>query len=93
MLSRKVWRQACPQVLTDTRASAQAKSLCILRETIDVRNYWLIVEDLSRCYLEIAQQEGWPELQWAAIGRELGKLTKKKTIKRHGKRHVAYLLR
>jgi hypothetical protein len=43
--------------------------------------------------LEIAQQEGWPELQWAAIGRELGKLTKKKTIKRHGKRHVAYLLR
>lgn len=70
-----------------------ATFLKILRETIDVNGHWLLVQDLSRCYREIAQQEGWPELGWTAIGREMGKLTRRRTIKRHGKRHVAYLLK
>ncbi len=55
--------------------------------------HWLIVDDLPRCYREIAIQEGWPEMRWAEIGCELAKLTKRKTVKRHGKRHVACLLR
>lgn len=71
-----------------------AKILAIIREEVpDAKGQWLIVADLSKTYREIAQQEGWPELRWAAIGRELGKLTKRKTIKKDGKRHVAYLLR
>ncbi|MGB4865324.1 MAG: hypothetical protein WBP38_05465 [Hyphomicrobium sp.] len=68
--------------------------MAFVRETVpEARGYWLIVSDLAKSYREIAEIEGWPELRWAAIGRELGKLTKRKTIKKDGKRHVAYLLR
>lgn len=88
----QVFRLYPEPVATD--ASAQARIfLKILRETIDVSGCWLIVGDLSRCYGEIARQEGWTVLRWAEIGRELAKLTKRKTIKRQGKRHVAYLLK
>lgn len=76
-------------------ASAQAaKLMAIVRETVpEAQGHWLIVSDLAKSYREIAVQEGWPELRWAVIGRELGKLTKRKTIKKDGKRYVSYLLR
>lgn len=67
--------------------------LRILRATLDMPGRWMIVTDLSKCYSEIAQQEGWSELRWAEIGRELAKLTPRKTIKLNRKKHVAYRLR
>ncbi|MBL7489222.1 hypothetical protein I6A62_14270 [Frankia sp. AgW1.1] len=49
--------------------------------------------DLEKSYREIAAQEGWPLLRWAVIGRELAKLTPRKTVKLNRKKHVAYRLR
>ncbi|WP_414462796.1 hypothetical protein [Hyphomicrobium sp. DY-1] len=49
--------------------------------------------DLEKSYREIAAQEEWPLLRWAAIGCELAKLTPRKTVKLNRKKHVAYRLR
>lgn len=76
-------------------ASAQAERfLRITRDAVpDAIGCWLIVGDLKKSYRDIAEQESWPQHSWTVLGRELGKITKKKTIKSGGKRHVAYLLR
>ena len=68
--------------------------LDLVREEMpDAVGAWLIASDLARTYAELTKREGWRELSWCSIGRELGKLTRRRTVKRHGKRHVAYLLR
>jgi len=54
---------------------------------------WIIVSDLQRAYSELTKREGWTELSWCVIGRELGKLTRRRTVKRQGRRYIAYLLR
>lgn len=83
-----------PATPSAMRAPAQAAAyLSILRDTVPVSGHWLIASDLARCYEEIATKEEWPILHWSAIGRELAKLTRRKTIKRYGRRHVAYLLK
>jgi len=76
-------------------ASAQAERfLKITRDAVpDAIGHWLIVSDLAKSYREIAQQESWPQHSWTVMGRELGKITKRKTIKSGGKRHVAYFLK
>lgn len=76
-------------------AAVQANALLeLVREQCpEASGHWLIVEDLSRAYGELAEREGWRPLHWAQIGRELAKLTRRRTVKRAGKRHVAYLLR
>lgn len=59
----------------------------------DAKGAWLLASDLARTYHELADREGWTELSWCVIGRELGTMTRRRTVKRAGKRHVAYLLR
>lgn len=75
-------------------AAAHARRLlAMIAEFSDRRGSWVIVGDLQRVYGELAAKEGLTELRWSTIGRELGKLTRRKTVKLHGQRHVAYLLR
>ena len=76
-------------------AVAHARALMeLLREQCpEAVGSWLLASDLARTYSELTKREGWAELSWCVIGRELGRLTQRRTVKRHGKRHVAYLLR
>jgi len=76
-------------------AAAHARALLeLLREQCpEAAGQWLIVDDLRRTYAELAKRERWSELAWCSIGRELATLTRRRTLKRHGKRFVAYLLR
>jgi hypothetical protein len=47
---------------------------------------------LDRAYRELCAQEGWKALSWVAIARALGKLTRRRLLKRNGVRFVAYRL-
>jgi len=47
---------------------------------------------LDRAYRELCAQQGWKALSWVAIGRALGKLTRRRLLKRNGVRFVAYRL-
>lgn len=68
--------------------------LALVREEMpDAVGGWLFASDLARTYAELAKREGWSELSWCVIGQELGKLTRRRTVKRQGKRHAAYLLK
>ena len=40
---------------------------------------------LERTYDELCRMEGWARVHWAALGRELAKLTDRKKVKRNGK--------
>lgn len=59
----------------------------------DRRGAWIIASDLARTYSELTKREGWTELSWCSIGRELRKLTGRRTVKRQGRRYIAYMLR
>ena len=47
---------------------------------------------LERAYRELCEHEGWNALSWIAIARALGKLTRRRLLKRNGVRFVAYRL-
>jgi hypothetical protein len=47
---------------------------------------------LDRAYRELCDHEGWKALSWVAIARALGKLTRRRLLKRNGVRYVAYQL-
>ncbi len=47
---------------------------------------------LDRAYRELCAQQGWKALSWVAIARALGKLTRRRLLKRNGARFVAYRL-
>ena len=47
---------------------------------------------LDRAYRELCDHEGWKALSWVAIARALGKLTRRRLLKRNGVRFVAYRL-
>jgi len=76
-------------------ATAHARALlALVREQVpDACGAWLLASDLARTYAELAKREGWQPLSWCVIGRELGKLTRRRTLKRNGRRYIAYLLR
>ncbi len=76
-------------------AVAHARALMeLLREQCpEAVGSWLLASDLSRTYAELSSREGWTELSWCSIGRELGKLTRRRTVKRQGRRYIAYMLR
>jgi hypothetical protein len=73
-------------------AHARALLVLIAEETPDAVGLWVLKSDLEIVYRELAAREGWDRLHWNRIGAELGKLTRKRTVKRHGQRHVAYLM-
>jgi hypothetical protein len=45
---------------------------------------------LERAYRELCNHQGWHEHSWMALARALGKLTRRKLLKRNGVRFVAY---
>ena len=45
---------------------------------------------LERTYLQMCAQNDWEPRHWTAIGRRLGRLTDRRTVKRDGKRFRAY---
>ena len=47
---------------------------------------------LDRAYRELCDHEGWKALNWVAVARALGTLTRKRLLKRNGVRFVAYRL-
>lgn len=82
-----------PEAPKPSAVQAGALLALVREEMPDAVGAWLIASDLARTYSELAQREGWAELSWCVIGRELGKLTRRRTLKRQGRRHVAYLLK
>lgn len=77
------------------RALMHAKALLALigEETPKAIGRWVLKSDLEIVYRQLANREGWPRLHWNRIGKELGKLTRKRTVKQRGRRQVAYLLK
>lgn len=77
-----------------TPAAIQARALlAFIREQCpDAIGMWIVREELARTYAELAEREGWTALTGCRIGRELGKLTKRRTVKRNGRKLTAYLL-
>lgn len=75
-------------------ALVHAKALLahIEEHTPDAIGQWVLKSDLEIVYRQLAEREGWPRLHWNRIGAELGKLTRKRTVKQHGRRHVAYFI-
>ena len=47
-------------------------------------------KQLERMYAEFCVHEGWQPRNWVAIGRQLGKMTEKRTTRRNGEKFVAY---
>ena len=45
---------------------------------------------LDRTYRELCEREGWKARTWAAIARRLGRITRKRLVKRDGSRFIAY---
>lgn len=76
-------------------ATTHARALLdLVRDELpDAVGAWILASDLSRTYSELTKREGWTELSWCSIGRELGKLTRRRTVKRQGRRYIAYMLR
>jgi hypothetical protein len=64
----------------------------IAEQTPDAVGQWVLKSDLEIVYRQFAEKQGWRRLHWNQIGTELGKLLRKRTVKRKGKRHVAYLV-
>lgn len=77
-----------------TPAAIQARALlAFIREQCpDAVGMWIVREELARAYAELASREGWTILSWCRIGRELGKLTKRRTVKRNGRKLTAYFV-
>jgi hypothetical protein len=64
----------------------------IAEETPNAVGQWVLKSDLEIVYRQLATREAWPRLHWNRIGIELGLLTRKRTVKLQGRRHVAYLV-
>ena len=45
---------------------------------------------LDRTYRELCKRQGWIAYSWVAIARPLGRMTRKRLVKRDGKRFIAY---
>jgi hypothetical protein len=45
---------------------------------------------LQRMYAEECRRKGWSACHWTAVGRELGNLTDKRKVRRHGRRIIVY---
>ncbi len=45
---------------------------------------------LDRTYRELCEREAWTARTWAAIARPLGRMTRKRLVKRDGRRFIAY---
>lgn len=75
-------------------ALVHAKALLahIAEHSPDAIGEWVLKSDLEIVYRQLAEREGWSRLHWNRIGAELGKLTRKRTVKRQGRRCVAYLV-
>lgn len=75
-------------------AAIQARALLgfIREQCPDAVGKWIVREELARAYTELASREGWSILSWCRLGRELAKETKRRTIKRDGRKLTAYLL-
>jgi hypothetical protein len=57
---------------------------------------WVSKADLEVVYRELAEREGWPLLHWNRIGKELGKLCRRRQVRitENGKRRrlAAYFI-
>lgn len=73
-------------------AAVQARALLqwVCDECPEAAGQWVLVADLSRAYAELASRERWALLHWNRLGKELAKLTSRKSVKRAGRRYVAY---
>jgi hypothetical protein len=71
---------------------AKALLALIAEQTPEAIGQWVLKSDLEIVYRQLAEREGWARLHWNRIGSQLGKLTRKRTVKRQGRRHVAYLV-
>ena len=81
-----------PTPLTPAAIQARALLALIREQCPDAIGKWIVREELARAYAELAEREGWTALTWCRIGRELGKLTKRQTVKRDGRKLTAYLV-
>jgi hypothetical protein len=79
-------------------ALLQAKALVslIIEETPEAIGKWLLKVDLEVVYRQLAEREGWPLLHWNRIGKELGKMCRRRQVRmsENGKRRrlAAYLI-
>lgn len=71
---------------------AKALLALIAAETPDAVGQWVLKSDLEVVYRELAVREGWERLHWNRIGKELGRLTRKRTVKLQKQRHTSYLV-
>lgn len=64
-------------------AFLQAKALVslIIEETPEAIGRWVLKSDLEIVYRQLAEREGWPLLHWVRLGRELGKLCRRRQIR------------
>lgn len=82
-----------PEASKPSAIHARALMRLVREQCPDAVGSWLLASDLARTYAELTKREGWTELSWCSIGRELGKLTRRRTVKRQGRRYIAYMLR
>ncbi len=71
-------------------ALLQAKALVslIIEETPEAIGRWVLKSDLEVVYRQLAEREGWPLLHWNRIGKELGKMCRRRQVRmtENGKR-------
>ncbi len=81
-----------PEPPRPAQVHANALLALITEQTPDAIGQWVLKSDLEIVYRELVVREGWERFHWNRIGAELRKLMRKRTLKRQGKRHVAYLI-
>lgn len=79
-------------------ALLQAKALVslIIEETPEAIGRWVLKSDLEVVYRQLAEREGWPQLHWNRIGKELGNMCRRRQVRvtENGKRRrlAAYFI-
>lgn len=78
--------------LRPAQVHARALLSLIAEQTPEAIGQWVLKSDLEIVYRQFAEREGWHRLHWNSIAPELSKLTRKRTVKRQGRRCVAYFV-
>ena len=79
-----------PERPTEVLLHSRALMELIRQECPDFVGRYIPKLDLERTYGELCAAEGWKPRHWTALARQLGRMTKKRQVKRAGARFIAY---
>lgn len=85
-----------PEPTRQSLHHAKALTAHVVEHVPQAAGRWVLKSDLEVVYRQLAEREGWPLLHWNRIGKELGKLCRRRQVRmtENGKRRrlAAYFI-